>query len=97
MQMDKLITWSAEKNLQLMSQRGVCFEDVLVAVAGKGLLANASHPQPDRYEHQKIWVVKMKAYVYLVPYVENEKHIFLKTIIPSRKATRQYLGENHES
>jgi uncharacterized DUF497 family protein len=97
MQTDKPITWNADKNLQLMAQRGVCFEDVLVAVAGDGLLANLEHPQPERYGHQRMWVVKMKAYVYLVPYVENEQHIFLKTIIPSRKATRQYLGESHES
>jgi uncharacterized DUF497 family protein len=97
MQTDKPITWNADKNLQLMEQRGVCFEDVMVAVAGEGLLANLAHPQPERYGHQMMWVVKMKAYVYLVPYVENDQHIFLKTIIPSRKATRQYLGETHES
>jgi hypothetical protein len=97
MQIDKPITWNADKNLHLMAHRGVCFEDVLVAVAGAGLLANLEHPQPERYGHQTMWVVKMKAYVYLVPYVENERHIFLKTIIPSRKATRQYLGESHES
>jgi hypothetical protein len=97
MQTDKPITWNADKNLLLMAQRGVCFEDVLVAVAGEGLLANLAHPQPERYAHQKMWVVKMKAYVYLVPYVETEQRIFLKTIIPSRKATRQYLGESHES
>ncbi len=97
MQTDKPINWNAEKNLQLMAQRGVCFEDVLVAIAAEGLLANLTHPQPERYGHQRMWVVKMKAYAYLVPFVETESQVFLKTIIPSRKATRQYLGESHES
>jgi uncharacterized DUF497 family protein len=97
MQTHQPITWNADKNLLLLAQRGVCFEDVLVAVAGEGLLANLEHAQPERYGQQRIWVVQLKAYVYLVPYVENAQHIFLKTIIPCRKATRQYLGESHES
>ncbi len=97
MQADKPVLWNADKNLQLMTQRGVCFEDVLVAVAGEGLLADLQHPQPERNGNQKVWVIKMKAYAYLVPYVETDIHIFLKTIIPSRKATRQYLGESDES
>lgn len=32
-------------------------------------------------------------YVFLVPFVEDEGYFFLKTIIPSRKATRDYLQE----
>ena len=59
-------------------------------------LAVFDHPNQERYPGQKIAVVLIEGYAYLVPFVENEEEIFLKTIIPSRKATRQYLGEAHD-
>ncbi len=52
-----------------------------------------AHPGKKRYSHQRIFVVAVGEYAYLVPYVENEVEIFLKTIVPSRKATRRYLGD----
>lgn len=58
-----------------------------------GLVAD-EHPNRDRYPNQQILVVKIDDYAYLVPFVESKQGRFLKTIIPSRKATRQYLGEN---
>ena len=57
-----------------------------------GLLDDISHPNKDKYPHQRVFVVAIDEYAYLVPYVENDEEIFLKTVIPSRIATRQYLG-----
>ena len=54
------------------------------------------HPNQEQYPGQKISVVLVESYVYLVPFVENDEEIFLKTIIPSRKATKQYIGESDE-
>ncbi|WP_419625234.1 toxin, partial [Thiolapillus sp.] len=54
------------------------------------------HPNQERYPGQQISVVVIEGYAYLVPFVENEEEIFLKTIIPSRKATKQYLGGSDE-
>jgi len=59
---------------------------------GDGLLDDVSHPNDEKYAHQRVFVVAIDDYVYLVPYVETENEIFLKTVIPSRKATRQYFG-----
>lgn len=85
--------WNQNKNLSLMTERHVSFEDVVVAIDTGGLLDILKHPNEDRYPHQLIYVVRIGAYVYLVPFVENETEVFLKTIIPSRKATKKYLGD----
>lgn len=85
--------WNSRKNLSLIEERGVGFEDVIVALDTGGLLDVRSHPNQDRYLGQSIYFVRIDEYVYLVPYVETEDEIFLKTIIPSRKATKKYLGE----
>ena len=85
--------WSTEKNQQILRQRGVSFERVVSAVEQGGLLDVLQHPSQDRYPGQSIYVVDIDEYVYLVPFVtENDGTRFLKTIIPSRKATRDYLG-----
>jgi len=54
------------------------------------------HLKADRYAGQRIFVVRRETYVYLVPFVEDEETVFLKTIIPSQKATKQYLGEESD-
>ena len=87
----KPIRWSADKNLALQSERDVSFEEVLASIENGGLLATLAHPNLKRYENQKLWVVRMRGYAYLVPFVETEVEVFLKTIIPSRKATKQFL------
>ena len=85
--------WSTEKNQQLLEQRGISFERVVSAVEQGGLLDVLQHPSLDRYPGQSIYVVDIEDYVYLVPFVtEQDGTRFLKTIIPSRKATRDYLG-----
>ncbi len=87
----KPIRWNADKNLTLQSERGVSFEEVLASIENGGLLATLAHPNAKRYDNQKLWVVRMRGYAYLVPFVETEDEVFLKTIIPSRKATKQFL------
>ena len=57
-----------------------------------GLLDDISHPNREKYPHQRVFVISIDDYVYLVPYIENEEEFFLKTIVSSRKATKQYLG-----
>ena len=88
----KPFRWSPEKNEQLKLDRGVSFESVVVAVEAGGLLDILTHPSPARYPGQRVLVVASDGYVYLVPFVEGKDHFFLKTVIPSRKATRDYLG-----
>ena len=92
----KPFRWSSEKNELLAAQRGITFEQIVVAIQGGGLLDVYRHPNRDRYAHQRVLVVRCDNYVYLVAYVEDTDHLFLKTAIPSRKATRDYLGTAHE-
>ncbi len=77
--------------------RTVGFEDIVFHIERGDLLDILEHPNPERYGGQRIFVVRREDYVYLVPFVQDEQRVFLKTIIPSRKATKQYLGEeSHE-
>lgn len=88
----KPFVWSPEKNAQLMVDRNLCFEAVVVAIEAGELLDVLEHPNQRRYPGQRVLVVRLQGYVHLVPYVEDAEHLFLKTIIPSRKAHRQYTG-----
>jgi len=87
----KQINWNAEKNQILMNERGVSFEDIVFSMQQGDLLDDLCHPNKDKYPNQRVFVINIEGYAHLVPYVENEDEIFLKTIIPSRKATKQYL------
>ena len=87
----KILHWDNEKNKWLKEHRDVCFEQVVVILAQGEILEIAEHPNQEKYPDQKIALVTINDFVYLVPYVEDEKGIFLKTIIPSRKATEKYL------
>lgn len=87
----KPIRWNAEKSLSLKAERGVSFEEILSAISQGGLLKVMEHPNRAKYGHQKMLVVRIREYAYLVPYVENAQEIFLKSIMPSRKATREFL------
>jgi uncharacterized DUF497 family protein len=83
--------WNDEKNRMLEETREVSFEDVLVCIQNGGVLDVLRHPNSERYPNQKLMVLSMNGYVWLVPYVKEKGIRFLKTIIPSRKATREYL------
>lgn len=87
----KFIDWDELKNAFLKAERNICFEDVLTAMEEGKILDDIEHPNSKRYQHQRILVINIQNYAYLVPYVEDEEKIFLKTIIPSRKATKMYL------
>ena len=86
--------WNPDKNEQLKAERGVSFEQVVIAIESNGLLDVLSHRNPVRYLRQRVLVVAFDRYAHLVPFVEEEEFFFLKTIIPSRKATRDYLQED---
>ncbi len=94
----RYFNWDNEKNEKLREERGVSFEEAVLAIEQGQLLDILEHPNKDKYENQNIFVVKIYNYVWLIPFVENENEVFLKTIIPSRKATKQYLrgGKNHD-
>ena len=86
----KPFRWSESKNQQLKLGRGVSFEEVVLAIAHGDLLDMVTHPNASRYGHQRVYVVMLKGYVHLVPFVDDHDHRFLKTIIPSRKAHLEY-------
>lgn len=87
----KPFRWDPEKGDALRAERGMSFETIVVAIESGGLLDVLAHPNVAKYPRQQILVVGYEDYVYLVPYVEEDTYLFLKTIIPSRKATRDYL------
>lgn len=89
-------TWNPDKNEWLKRERGISFEEVVFHIEAGDEVDVFEHPNQGRYPGQKISVVLVEGYAYLVPYVETESEIFLKTIIPSRKASRQYMGGRDE-
>ncbi|PCH56887.1 MAG: toxin [Legionellales bacterium] len=88
--------FSPTKNNTLKQERGICFEDVIYCIENDMLLDILEHPNKEKYSKQKIYIVAIEKYAYLVPFVENDKKIFLKTIFPSRKATKIYLTEQED-
>ncbi len=94
---NKQIRFSPEKNAQLKKERGVGFEDVYLAINSNNVLANQAHPNTEKYPNQSVLIIliSIKNYVYIVPYVEDEHTVFLKTIIPSRKMNKRYNTEKH--
>jgi hypothetical protein len=92
----KSINWNTEKSLVLKESRGICFEDGVFYIERGDILDDYLHPNQQAYLGQRIMVIGVANYACLVPYIENEQELFLKTIIPSRKATQRYFGEKHE-
>lgn len=97
---NKTIRYSLEKNEILKEQRGISFEDVILSIEDGNLLDDLEHPNKEKYPNQNMFIIliKIKDYVHVVPYVEDDKSIFLKTIIPSRKMNKKYnkKGVDHE-
>ena len=87
----KIFDWNDEKNEQLRIERGVTFEEVVYYLTHNGILDVIEHPNQKRYPGQRIFIINIEGYAYLVPFVEDEEWIFLKTLIPSRKMTKLYL------
>ena len=90
----KYFAWDDAKNAKLRADRGIGFEEIVFHIERGGLLDILEHPNADPYAGQRIFVVRRE--VYPVPFVEDEQTVFLKTIIPSRKATKEYLGEESD-
>jgi uncharacterized DUF497 family protein len=88
----KYYNWNPDKNEILRSRRGISFEEIVFHIEHGDEVDIFDHPNQERYPNQKISVVVIEGYAYLVPYVESETEIFLKTIIPGRKATKKYIG-----
>jgi uncharacterized DUF497 family protein len=89
----KTFCWNEDKNVQLKAERGIGFESVIEAIQQGNILDIIEHPNQDKYPNQRIFILEINRYVYMLPFVENEQEIFLKTIIPSRKLKKKYLGD----
>lgn len=87
----KPFRWNPDKNEQLKAERDISYEEIALSIEAGGLLDVVRHANPGRYPKQRMFIVAVKEYAYLVPFVEEDEYYFLKTVIPSRKATRDYL------
>jgi len=87
----KYIDWSPEKSAELLQKRGVSFDFCATKIVREDVV-DILENNP-RYPHQKVFILNIDNYIYAVPFVEKEDHIFLKTIYPSRKLTRKYIKQ----
>lgn len=87
----KLFEWDASKNEKLKIERGISFEEVVFYISNDFVLDVVPHPNVKKYPNQNMFIINIDDYAYLVPFVETEEITFLKTIIPSRRATKKYL------
>ncbi len=91
-----IFDWSEEKNEWLRRDRGISFEQIIVAIEGEGILDILERPNPSRYEGQRLYVVSIDNYAWVVPFVDRGDIRFLKTAFPSRKLTKRYLHGQEE-
>ncbi|MCB2184121.1 MAG: BrnT family toxin [Desulfobulbaceae bacterium] len=91
----EIFKWNAEKNEILAKERGITFEEIVQRISAGAKIIETDHPNQNKYPNQKILIVDVDGYAYLVPCVRTKNEYFLKTIIPSRKATKKYLGEEN--
>lgn len=87
----KHFVWNQDKNNVLIEERNISFERIVSQIEKHGYLDIIQHPNSEKYPNQKMFILNIDDYAYLVPFVESEKEYFLKTIIPSRKATKKYI------
>ena len=90
----KPIRWNEEKNQLLILQRGLSFEIVLEKFEKRDILAKRKHRDPEKYPNKFLFILRLNGYICYVPFVENDKEIFLKTIIPSRKLEKEFKGDH---
>lgn len=91
-----IFNWNDEKNKLLKETRNISFERIVLAISQNKILEVYNHPNENRYPNQKIYEIEINNYVYLVPFIEDGDEIFLKTIIPSRKATKKFKKNKNE-
>jgi len=90
--MMKIFRWNVEKNEILARERGITFEEIVQRIESGAKVIETDHPNKEKYPNQEILIIDVEGYAYLVPFVINKDEYFLKTIIPSRKATKKYFG-----
>ena len=88
----KYFSWNVAKNEKLKTDRGISFEEIVFHIERGDVLDILEHPNQHRYVGQRVFVVNVAGYAYLVPFEESDTEVLLKTIIPSRKATKRYLS-----
>lgn len=86
------IRWDLSKNQKLKTERGISFEEILVCIENHQVLAIIQNPNK-KYKRQKVFIIGLNNYIYYVPFIEEGEDMFLKTIIPSRKLTKEYLNQ----
>ena len=91
----KIFKWNVEKNELLEKTRGITFEEIVQRISSGAKVIETDHPNKRKYPNQKIMIVDVDGYAYLIPYILENEEYFLKTIIPSRKATKKYFGERN--
>jgi uncharacterized DUF497 family protein len=92
----KYFDWDDDKNSILKETRNISFEEIVFAIANNKLLEVIEHSNKNKYPNQKMFIVEVRNYVYVVPFIEDDKKYFLKTIYPSREATMTYLGKEED-
>jgi len=85
--------WNPEKNEWLKKNRKISFEEIALLLAEGKLWKVADHPNQKKYQNQKVFLLPIDNYIYFIPYVLEKEVIFLKTALPHRKATKDYLQE----
>ncbi len=88
--------WNIEKNTLLKQERDICFEDVVTQIYESNVLDIIKHPNQIKYPNQKIYIIFIQNYTYMIPFVKENDEIFLKTIVPSRKMHKIYKGKDYE-
>lgn len=89
----KYYAWDEDKNNLLKEKRNISFEEIVLSLSNNKLLEIVEHPNKEKYPNQKMFIVEVREYAYIVPFVEDEEKYFLKTIYPSREATKKYLNK----
>ena len=86
--------WNEEKNTQLKEERGISFEEIIIAINDNKIIEILQNPKNEKYPHQKMYLINYNNYIYVVPFVKNDEkdEIFPKTIFPSRFYTNKYLN-----
>ena len=87
----KYVEWDSKKNEQLKREREISFEEAVIAIEGGNLLDVIRHPNKKKYPNQKLFIVNIHEYAYLIPFIEDEEKYFFKTMFPSRKMTKKYI------
>lgn len=89
----KYFDWDEEKNNLLKETRGISFEEIVLSISSNRLLDVVEHPNKQRYPNQKMFIVEVSDYAYIVPFIEDKEKYFMKTIYPSREASKKYLNK----